>query len=190
MIYWLHRFIEENGIATIIAATVAGLMSLLVSRRTIYINSVTVQRSTWIEKLRLNLAELAALCAFHHYKICTDNSYSKSKEHEEALRKFENLTAVIRLQLNPMGRIDGNIIEIAITLEELAERGADDFSIHSAQWLLIRHSQWLLKEEWETVKMEASGWMQRPWLFYKRHKRRRAYKSFCQLDGKLTILEG
>jgi hypothetical protein len=60
--------------------------------------------------------------------------------------------------------------------------------VFSAHWLLIGHSQWLLKEEWETVKFEAAGWCRRFILIVKRWRRAWAYRVFCRDDGSLAIL--
>ena len=116
-----------------------------------------------------------------HYKQTTNTSLN-----DELRQKVETLVATIRLQLNPEGNIDKNIIGILQHIVFLADRGKP--AVFSAQGLLTRHSQWLLKEEWETVKSEAAGWWRRGGIAVKRRQRERAYRVFCEGEGSLNEL--
>jgi hypothetical protein len=172
------------GIA-LIGVLIAAIISATISRRTAYLTTVTAERSKWIDNLRSNIAELAALCVYIHFKVNMTSltEYGKSPEHDENLRKIENLKATIQLQLNPNGTIDQNILRILSRIHFLATR--QEYTVVSAHWLLIAHSQWLLKEEWETVKYEASGLLRRRFAAVKRCYRVWAYKRFCREDGSL-----
>jgi hypothetical protein len=188
--------ITDGGWPVIIAAGIAvvgviisATISAFISRRASYLTSVTAERSKWIDKLRTNIAELLGLCAFIHYNRPPDTSLSylqQSPEGDELRRKVETLVATIRLQLNPEGKIDQNIIEILQHIVFLADRGKN--AGFSAQWLLTRHSQWLLKEEWETVKWEAAGCRRRVVIAVNRRQRERAYRAFCEDKGSLREL--
>jgi hypothetical protein len=172
----------------LVGALVSALIAWAISRRTAYLNSVTVERSKWIDKLRMNLAELAGLCAYLHYKNSTSSGYQETPEHDEILHQIEKVGALIRLQLNPEGVIEQNIIEIVEGIARLAEK-RKDFRVFTAHWLLIRHAQWLLKEEWETVKSEAAGSLRRIGAAVKRRRRAKAYQVFCTDDGSLAPLD-
>jgi hypothetical protein len=187
--------ITNAGWPVIIAAVIAFLgvvisatISLSISRRASYLTSVTAERSKWIDKLRNNIADLLGLCAFMYYKRTYDTSfkYGQSPDPDELRQKVETLVATIRLQLNPEGTIDQNMIEILKHIVFLADRGKNAGFV--AQWLLTRHSQWLLKEEWETVKSEAAGWWRRRGIAVKRRQRARAYGVFCGGEGSLKEL--
>ncbi len=95
---------------------------------------------------------------------------------------------LIRLQLNPEGVVEQNIIEIVEGIARLAEK-RKDFRVFTAHWLLIRHAQWLLKEEWATVKSEAAGLLRRIGAAVKRRQRAKAYQVFCTDDGSLAPLD-
>ncbi len=59
--------------------------------------------------------------------------------------------------------------------------------IETANDLLIRHAQWLLKEEWEKVKSESGGVLRRLFAYGASQRRLREYAAFCQSDlGRLT----
>jgi hypothetical protein len=188
--------ITETGGPIIIAALIAlfgalisAIIALSISRRASYLSSVTAERSKWIDKLRANISELAGLCTYLDYKTGSvlASNYFESPEYDEMLRQIEKLSALIRLQLNPEGLIDRNIIEIVEGIVGISINRAD-FRFYTARWLLIRHSQWLLKEEWETVKSEAAGSVRRLAAAVKRWRRERAYESFCTGDGSLADL--
>jgi hypothetical protein len=180
--------IPEAGWPVIIAAAIAFIgvlfsaaISFTVARRSNYLTSVTAERSKWIDKLRTNIAELLGLCAF--INNLTNDTSPISDEHRHTI---ETLAATIRLQLNPQGKIDQNIIEILQHIIFLAAKRKN--AGFTAQWLLTRHSQWLLKEEWETVKSEAAGWWRRVVIAVKRRRRARNYRVFCQNKGSVKEL--
>jgi hypothetical protein len=100
--------IPEAGWPVIIASVIAfvgvicsAIISFAVARRANYLTSVTAERSKWLDKLRTNIAELAALCVFEHYKRRTGDrmAYVHSSEYDEILQRIETLEATIRLQL-------------------------------------------------------------------------------------------
>jgi len=176
---------------------VSAIIALSIARRNTYLTTVTAERSKWIDKLRNNISEFAAICAYVQQRYFMDKisygslsdappKFRNSPEHDELMRKLENLEALIQLQLNPRGTIDRNILTVIQRIRHLAVQG--DSLVFSAHWLLIGHSQWLLKEEWETVKFEAAGWSRRLILIVKRWRRARAYRAFCRDDGSLAIL--
>lgn len=186
---------SNEGSQVVIASAIAligvlasAIISSSISKRSAYLAAVTAERSKWIEKLRSNIAELAGICNYVHMKLSTDMDYASSAELDEMIRRIEHLAAMIRLQLNPNGKIDQNIIEIILKMPLLATQKRD-VRIFSADLLLVSHAQWLLKEEWETVKSEAAGLPMRCIIAYKRRQRAKAYKAFCEHDGSLEPLE-
>ena len=186
--------ISDAGWPIIIAAAIAlfgalisAIIALSISRRATYLTSVTAERSKWIDKLRANISELAGLCSYLKYKTVLAPNYFESPDYDEVFRQIEKLAAMTRLQLNPNGPIDSNILEIVEDIASLSQQRTD-YRFYAAQWLLIRHSQWLLKEEWEKVKSEAAGTGRRVAAAIKRWRRLRAYRIFCAGDGSLTRL--
>jgi len=138
----------------LVAALIGGWVSYANANRNVYINSITVERSKWIEKLRNNLAAYSAVIA--HTKLRnTGEQENQVALVREKLEQQNDLAALIQLQLNPRGLIDQNILRI---VETICIRTSTSVGlIQRADELLIGHSQWLLKAEWEKVKYEARG---------------------------------
>jgi hypothetical protein len=169
------------------------LVSALISRRTNYLNAVTVERSKWIDKLRNNISECVGALGYLHFQTVLDSDFCISPERNELVKKTEVMIAVIKLQLNPNAQIDRNIIALLGALPFLAEKSDDD-KYRDAEQLLIRHSQFLLKEEWEKVKYEARGPTKHLWTWPKSIRRSCQYRKFSRGEGSIaqfaTAIEG
>jgi hypothetical protein len=109
-----------------------------------------------------------------------------TEEHDELVRKIGLSTTLIRLQLNPRGPIDRNIISLLNVLVE--HRESEDYE--RLESLLVSHAQWLLKEEWEKVKFESRGPTRYLWDLPKRIYRGRAYARFCGREGSVSGFAG
>lgn len=164
--------------SAVIVASIAAAVSLIsaffnyfISRRTTYLNSVTVERSKWIDKLRTNISTFSGLVRTLSFRSATDK---KTSEYLQTIEKVNGLISLITLQLNPEGEIDRKLICLLERIPSLAEKQNSDALVR-ADKLLIAHSQWLLKAEWEKVKAEARG--QRVWDGYYRHLCK--YRQFC-----------
>lgn len=115
--------------------------AFVTGRRSVYISSVTAERSKWIEKLRSNIAELLQVCA------AINNETQTSQAYDEKRNKADGLISLISLQLNPAdeGGIDKNLIAYLRILVEATEKPGDEFRKEEKK--LVRHSQFMLKEE-------------------------------------------
>ncbi|MGO9238896.1 MAG: hypothetical protein ACLP4V_34110 [Methylocella sp.] len=166
------------------AAIVAGVISFLISRRSIYINSVTVERSKWIGELRTNIANLSSHVLGINQKLFNDHDlkYYNSAEFYQQSQEIHRLTSLIKLQLNPFGEIDKNIMRILDDFERSSKNPAS-FSWAGKDYLLLAHAQWLLKAEWEKVKYEAAGFPRKPWLWMKAVLHMCRYRKFAKADG-------
>ena len=191
----LTMFGNEGSVA-IVAASIALLgvilsafVSSLIARKSNYITAVTNERSKWIDKLRNNLSEFAGSAAYLFHKMQTAANYATLPEHDELVQKLERLEALIRLQLNPFGAVDKNIITLVDKTGRLADKQTDPKFL-KAHSLLILHAQWLLKEEWETVKLESVGISRSLWYRGKRYWRRSLYQQFCSSQGSLASIDG
>lgn len=134
----------------------------LIAGRNVYINSITAERSKWLDKLRINLSAYYSLSASVAYRRRTFPSITDSEIRKKQisdrfvdLEKLEERASLLRLQLNPKGIIDGNVLSIIEHLQAHQDRDGDDLS--KLRDLLLSHAQWLLKAEWEKVKWEAGG---------------------------------
>jgi hypothetical protein len=111
-------------------------------------------------------------------KLIFVEGYELSAPYHQSAQEIHRLTSLIKLQLNPFNEIDKNIIRILDNFEQSFQnprtsRWAGD------DYLLIAHAQWLLKAEWEKVKLEAAGCPKKLslWLKAKIHMRR--YRKFA-----------
>ena len=178
----------EAAIVALFGVVISLVVSRSIANKAAYLSSVTVERSKWIDKLRTNLSEFLGSAAYLNHKVLIDNSPTKayriSPDHDELVRKLETLDAFIRLQLNPFAKIDQNIIALLDKIPTLAD--TLDPRFRTAFNLLIRHSQWLLKDEWEKVKFESNPTLQ---AYTGRWRRTLKYLCFCWGDGSLSFLK-
>jgi transcription-repair coupling factor (superfamily II helicase) len=189
------KMFGSEGSAAIVAAFIAlvgvilsAIISSLIARKSNYITAVTTERSKWIDKLRNNLSQFAGSAAYLFHKMQTAANYATLPEHDELVQQLERLEALIRLQLNPFGAIDKNIITLVDKTARFADKQTDQKFL-KAHSLLILHAQWLLKEEWETVKLESVGILRGLWYRGKRYWRRSLYQQFCQTQGSLASID-
>lgn len=173
---------------SLVAAAAGIITTYAVSRRSVYINSITVERSKWIEKMRQAIAAYSAALGRRIYRVRRfreehgpKKSLRSSAEASAALEELNAAVSVIQLQLNPNGMIDRNILKL---LDVIVVNDRVEFSLlQRADKLLISHSQWLLKKEWEKVKYEAGGIIYRRIHKKERSTRRAAYEQWAEGEG-------
>lgn len=175
-------WVKDNPavIASMIAlcgVLISAFVAFVSGRRSVYISSVTVERSKWIDKLRSNIAELLELCAaISHETQKAGIAYSEKRN------RADRLISLITLQLNPAdkGGIDLKLISHLQILVYTSEKSVEKYRLEEK--IFIRHSQFMLKEEWEKVKAEARGWLSSLWnkVLLNKFRRRRAYNKFCR----------
>lgn len=107
------------------------------------------------------------------------------EDRAKTLAEINNLISLIRLQLNPFGPIERQVAAILEKMPTLADE-KDGAKLRKADDLLIAHSRWLLKAEWEKVKYEARGPLIRPFLSVKQKWFLRRYRQFCAGEGCLN----
>jgi hypothetical protein len=182
----LFEFMKDNlgPIATITAAFIAlcgvifaAFSAFVTGRRSVYISSVTAERSKWIDKLRSNIADLLQLCA------AINNEQKNMPAYDEKRNKADGLIAIISLQLNPLDEdgIDKNLIAHLRILVDAAQK---DSGFRTEEAKFVRHSQFMLKEEWEKVKSEARGLIATLWNKFQGKKcaRKCAYQCFVRKE--------
>jgi len=76
------------------------------------------------------------------------------------------------------------IVELIINAVE------DKNRLDEAHVLLMTHSRWLLKEEWEKVKAEASGPLSKLWWRWKKSLRLRRYRKYAAAEGNIQRVLG
>ena len=175
---------DKVAIIAVTGVLFSALISFMSARRATYINSVTAERSKWIESLRKNIADLNSKSRIFNYNITSEPTYRNSDEYRKNIEEIYALMTLLRLQLNPDGIIDAKVLKLIRGLPIRAER-LEARNLLVYEDLLIRHSQWLLKMEWEKVKYEASGLFRKCYSLIKGALYRRRYQRFCSGDGKI-----
>lgn len=172
------------------------IASLLIAGRKLYVTSITIERSKWIEKLRTNLAAYSAELLTYGIKHSLTTQAEKSRRRlfgrapdtsndlTERFQRIEELSSVIQLQLNPGNQTDRTLIFL---LKHCGLFFAGELKeLNRFNGLLMQHSQWLLKAEWEKVKWEAGGLLYRAWHWSDAGKRARSYRRFLAGEGSVV----
>lgn len=73
------------AVIALVGVMTTAIASLLVSRRSTYLNAVTVERSKWIDKLRTNIAKMISLAHLIDTKTYRDANYIDLKEFDQRL---------------------------------------------------------------------------------------------------------
>jgi hypothetical protein len=186
LVEWINSLPDSAKVA-LIALTgvlISALIAFTSARKSLYINSVSIERSKWIERLRQNIATCSGQLLTLSLKITGGDDFAKTKECTDYADKINALVSLIKLQLNARGRIDRNIIKILDALPTLAlQKNPDKF--FAMEHLLILHSQWLLKMEWQTVKYEAAGIFRKTGLRLKAVVLMCRYRNFELSEGRI-----
>lgn len=122
----------------------------LTTNRIKYIDTVTMERIKWLEKLRTDISRFSGLTSFWMKSL----SHSEGKESHELLKEIDILRVMIKLRLNPDGKYDKEIIKLLDIIPTLTN-GVAIKEIDSKLGELTQVSQKLLKVEWERVKDES-----------------------------------
>jgi len=176
-----------SATAVLLAAIVSAFVSNWVARRTVYINAVTAERSKWIDALRSTLSQFSGMA----HKISTRRratDYSDSAGAAEDRETLQSLLSDLTLRLNPGEDEARDLLRAAKTVDKAA-RLHSAAAVILADEIMIRHAQWLLKGEWERVKLEASGLLGKFWIYFRKILRKRAYRQFLRDAGSLVALD-
>ncbi len=129
----------------------AGFINYRISRRTVFINTVTAERVKWIGNLRGNISAFSGLIHYFAYSI-VPRKEDRTDKGQEIVRELDNLRYLIKLQLNPTD--DKEIMESLDEIVNLTHQLNIDVCKNALD-KLVAASQVLLKNEWDKVKDEA-----------------------------------
>lgn len=117
------------------------------SKKTTFINSITTSRIKYIQDLRSNISQLCSLVISYKQRI----SKLSYEDHFALLKEVNGLKYLIRLHLNPTDEYwDNKMLELT---NDIVIK--DDVDPTQKIEELIVITQFLLKLEWEGVKMES-----------------------------------
>ena len=126
------------------------------NKKTSFINTVTSERVKWLDKLRHNIS---SFCGLTH--TWTRSEHDNPSEEAMLLKEIDKLRYLIRLQLNPKDingqpNTDKKIEALIAKIPQLTDVSFRE-ELDAAMEELIIESQFLLKEEWDKVKLESKN---------------------------------
>ncbi len=143
-----------SALTALVAVIVSPVVSVYVARRQIRASVVSSNRYKWIDQLRDQLAELVSLIRFL-------DLYRKIEHITEAewIDRFQKAFVIeqkIKLLINPNepdhAELVGDIRAAVTALLDTGHEASDDSNVVALTDTVIRHSQTILKREWERVK--------------------------------------
>jgi hypothetical protein len=82
------------AIIALAGSILAALLAYLTARRSVYINSVTVERSKWIAELRGNLAVLSGHILNINQTLVFDRDFALSEKYNAHAQEIHRLTSL------------------------------------------------------------------------------------------------
>lgn len=155
----LRSLLESDGLVALgvalialVGVSVGAALARSSNERNIYINSITTERSRWIDKIRNNISEYISELLSISYLVYVSGHKEKdlADKMSDPVRNLARIRANILLQLNPRNVIDADLV--AVFKKDLP-RNENQIELHCQH--IIEMSQWLLKVEWEKVKHEC-----------------------------------
>lgn len=120
-------------LATILVAFITAWFSVSINNKKIEIENVTQERAKWREEIRRLSAEVSEVML-------------SGKDENNQLA---NLRSKFMLRLNPIDKLDTEIIQLIKIGDKNLEENEHEFTIKVAA---------LLKHDWERAKFEAKPW--------------------------------
>ena len=175
------------ALITIVTAKITARTTSSVASRSVYINSVTAERSKWIDALRRSIADYTG-AAERVISRRKDPKYDHTPEWATDVQSLRTNLSNLKMRLNPRETIARNLIVAARKVDQAARihRWAD---VDLASEIMVRHGQWVLKFEWNRVKMEAASGAELKRLKAAEVELEKDYAAFLAADGSLHRLD-
>ena len=103
LVEWIARLPDTDKVALIALSGVliSALIAFISARHSLYINSVTVERSKWINALRTNIADFSKSIRTFHYKTNHENLSLTSPENTESLSRIKRSDSFNKIAVEP-----------------------------------------------------------------------------------------
>lgn len=176
-----------GAMGALLAAGVSALVSYLVARRAVYINSVTAERSKWMEALRATISKLSGAASKVHARRGTPN-YERSEAWAADVETLRILLVDLTLRMNPDETEARHLLRAANKVDAAA-RMHSSAALLLADDILTRLAPYVLKAEWERVKQEASGVLCTPIFWWRSFRRKQKYNEVLASEGFLNKLD-
>jgi len=136
-----------SGVALVGTVCSAALSPNGISR-TNYLNAVTANRVDWIAEVRNDFSKLM-LETVRNVQTIGPNKYASIDE-------ITYLTMNLNLKLNPNSKIDARLMKL-LASQLIAFKSGDSVLLSDIHTAIQTNLMTLLKNEWDKVKYEASG---------------------------------
>jgi uncharacterized protein YpmS len=117
----LRSLLESDGLVALgvalialVGVSIGAALARSSNERNIYINSITTERSRWIEKLRNNISEYISELLSISYLVYVSGHKEKdlADKMSDPVRNLARIRANILLQLNPRNVIDADLVAV------------------------------------------------------------------------------
>ena len=105
-----------TAFVTVVIATITARTTYKVASRNTYINSVTAERSKWIDAFRRSIADFSG-AAERIYARRQDPKYQASAEWANDVQSLRTHFASLKMRLNPREQASINFLTAALALE-------------------------------------------------------------------------
>lgn len=136
---------------TLIISIITLIFSVLSSKKTIYVNTVTTLRSKWLDQMKSDLSEFIALISD---SIINNRNIYEPKE-MNLKYDLERIYRKIELNINPNDEYDRKLISMIKNITRNYDCGAKNQRIKENIEELVLYTQKITKLEWEGIKLES-----------------------------------
>ena len=147
-----------SAITALVAVIIGPLVSIFVAKNQINASVVSSNRQAWINRLRDELATLAAIV--HHLPSAHANGSVSTDDAIAEYGRFVEKFQVIKLLINPKENDHQELVRLIESADNkimtsINDKKAEASEVEAAQLagqLIVTQSQVVLKREWERVK--------------------------------------
>ncbi|ULR87411.1 hypothetical protein [Comamonas sp. B21-038] len=147
-----------DGIATVAAAALAGLISLLVVVITKE-QKVSEFRQQWIDALRADVSALLAAYSVAHQMVIAWKKDNRSEselweKHKDLVTQADTLMSQIKLRLNPNEHLHQTLEKHLDQLDEqfASDKPCEEVNTETLDKRILETTRKILKEEWNRVR--------------------------------------
>ena len=175
------------AVLTLLGVMIKAVTDWLTSSRSKYVDVIAAERIKWVGELRSDFSKF--FVGFDRVVHLFRLDQREKIKINDALEVANNHMNLVRLKLNTESDLDITIIDL-MQRSAYSARSGDLEEYRSYRSLLLKFCSFLLKDEWEKAKREASGPLRWVWLTWKHWRRVRARAKFVNMasvQAKLDI---
>lgn len=170
----------------LVGVILKALSDWLTTSRSKYVDVIAAERIKWVGELRSDVREFSVnLDELSHQ--CRQEPINKETANEAIERASRHLN-LIQLKLNLDDPLDSALFSLMSRTAYFARtKGLQEYA--DLKGLMILRASYLLKDEWEKAKREASGPIRWLWLSWKQSRRQRKRKKLAASEPMKSLLK-